>query len=70
MDEGTLAELRHLGAQTVEVTFAGKVPQLPELRGVSVAPAGRSTLRFEVTGSLEPLIDAAGRVPRRVAAQP
>jgi ABC-2 type transport system ATP-binding protein len=58
VDEGTLGELRHLGAHTVDVTFAGEVPQLPELRGVSVAPAGRSTLRFEVTGSLEPLIDA------------
>ena len=37
VDEGTLAELRHLGAQTVEVTFAGPAPQLPPLPGVHVA---------------------------------
>jgi ABC-2 type transport system ATP-binding protein len=56
VDQGTLAELRHLGAQTVEVTFAGEAPGLPPLPGVTVSSAGRSTLRFEVSGSLEPLI--------------
>jgi ABC-2 type transport system ATP-binding protein len=58
VDEGTLAELRHLSAQTVEVTFAGVAPQLPPLPGVSVATAGASGLRFEVSGSVGPLIAA------------
>ncbi|HTB70023.1 MAG TPA: ABC transporter ATP-binding protein, partial [Solirubrobacteraceae bacterium] len=31
VDEGTLAQLRHLGAQTIEVTFAGAAPRLPPL---------------------------------------
>src|SRR5664280_117159 len=35
VDEGTLADLRHLGAQTIEVTFAGRAPSLPQLPGVS-----------------------------------
>ncbi|HVM56131.1 MAG TPA: ABC transporter ATP-binding protein [Gaiellaceae bacterium] len=57
VDEGTLAQLRHLGAQTVEVTFAGPAPQLRPLEGVQAEPAGANTLRFEVTGSVGPLID-------------
>jgi len=58
VDEGSLAELRHLGAQTVDVTFTGPAPQLPQLPGVRVASAGPSTLRFEVSGSIGPLIAA------------
>jgi polyether ionophore transport system ATP-binding protein len=58
VDEGTLAELRHLGAQTVEVTFVGAVPELPELPGVSVLAAGENALRFEVSGDIGPLIAA------------
>jgi ABC-2 type transport system ATP-binding protein len=62
VDEGTLAELRHLGAQTVEVTFDGAVPDVPALPGVVVASAGENALRFEVTGSVAPLLEAlAGR---------
>ncbi|MGZ4381330.1 MAG: ABC transporter ATP-binding protein [Gaiellaceae bacterium] len=57
VDEGTLAELRHLGAQTVEITFAGTPPEL-ELPGVHVVHAGTNVLRCEVTGSIGPLIDA------------
>ena len=37
VDEGTLAQLRHLSAQTIEVTFDGPAPSLGELPGVSVA---------------------------------
>ena len=58
VDEGTLAELRHLGAQTVEVTFAGPVPALPQIDGVAVATAGENALSFEVTGSVAPLLSA------------
>ena len=58
VDEGTLAELRHLGAQTVEVTFAGPVPALPQIDGVAVAAAGENALSFEVTGSVAPLLSA------------
>jgi ABC-2 type transport system ATP-binding protein len=57
VDQGTLAELRHLGAQTVEITFAGAPPEL-ELPGIHVVQAGANALRCEVTGSVGPLIDA------------
>jgi polyether ionophore transport system ATP-binding protein len=63
VDEGTLQQLRHLGAQTVEVTFAGNVPQLPPLPGVQVENAGPNALRFEVPGSVGPLIAALAGHP-------
>ncbi len=40
VEEGTLAQLRHLSAQTVEVTFEGTAPAVPDLPGVR--PRGRS----------------------------
>jgi ABC-2 type transport system ATP-binding protein len=63
VDEGTLAELRHLGAQTVEVTFAGPVPEIGPLPGVEVASAGANALRFEVSGGIGPLIAALADHP-------
>jgi ABC-2 type transport system ATP-binding protein len=63
VDHGTLAELRHLGAHTVEARFAGDTPELPALPGVTVASAGQSTLRFEVAGSVGPLIGALAEHP-------
>ena len=63
VDEGTLAELRHLGAHTVEVTFAGAVPDLDGLDGVRVLPAGPHGARYEVTGSVGPLIAALADHP-------
>ena len=58
VDQGTLAELRHLSGQTVEVTFNGRVPDLPGLPGVEVAQAGPNALRFQVSGSVGRLIVA------------
>jgi ABC-2 type transport system ATP-binding protein len=63
VDEGTLAELRHLSAQTIEVTFKGQAPELPPLPGVKVASAGPNTLRFEVSGDVGPLIAALAEHP-------
>jgi ABC-2 type transport system ATP-binding protein len=63
VDEGTLAELRHLGVQTVEVTFPGPAPQLAPLPGVQVEGAGPNALRFEVSGSIGPLIATLAEHP-------
>ncbi|MEA2142025.1 MAG: polyether ionophore transport system ATP-binding protein [Solirubrobacteraceae bacterium] len=60
VDQGTLDELRHLSVQTVEVTFAGRAPDLAPLPGVQVVRAGPDALRFEVAGSIGPLIAALG----------
>ena len=48
VDEGTLAELRHLSVQTVEVTFDGRAPEPAAAARVEVAEAGTNALRFEV----------------------
>jgi polyether ionophore transport system ATP-binding protein len=63
VDQGTLGELRHLSAQTVEVTFDGQVPDRLALPGVEVERAGANALRFEVTGSVGPLIAALADYP-------
>jgi ABC-2 type transport system ATP-binding protein len=63
VDQGRLAELRHLSTQTVEVTFDGRVPDLPALPGVEVAEAGANALRFQVSGSVGPLIAALADYP-------
>jgi ABC-2 type transport system ATP-binding protein len=63
VDEGTLGELRHLSAHTVEVTFDGPTPELPPLPGVATTKAGPSGLRFEVTGPVGPLIHALAEQP-------
>jgi ABC-2 type transport system ATP-binding protein len=58
VDEGSLAELRHLSTHTVDVTFAGAPPPLDGLPGVTSASAGPNAVRYEVTGGVGPLIDA------------
>jgi ABC-2 type transport system ATP-binding protein len=63
VDQGTLAELRHLSTQTVEVTFSDRAPQLPPLPGVQVNPAGPNALRFEVSGNVGPVINALAGHP-------
>ncbi len=63
IEQGTLADLRHLSAQTVEVTFPGEPPALPPLPGVHVVPAGANALRCEVHGSVGPLIAALAGHP-------
>ena len=62
VDEGTLAQLRHLGAQTIEVTFDGPPPTLEGMAGVHVLSAGENTLRCEVSGEVGPLLEALTRV--------
>jgi ABC-2 type transport system ATP-binding protein len=62
-DQGTLAELRHLSAQTVEVTFAGPAPSLDGLPGIRAERAGANALRLEVTGALQPLLTALAEQP-------
>jgi ABC-2 type transport system ATP-binding protein len=63
VDQGTLEELRHLGAHTIEVTFDGPAPGLDPLPGVRVHTAGANALRFEVSGSVGPLIAALAEQP-------
>jgi ABC-2 type transport system ATP-binding protein len=63
VDEGTLDDLRHLHAQTVEVTFSGSPPALSVLPGVTVEAAGPNGLRLQVSGPIAPVIDALAGQP-------
>jgi ABC-2 type transport system ATP-binding protein len=63
VDEGTLAELRHLSAQTIDVVFAGPPPSIDGLPGVAVECTGPNGLRFEVSGSPQRLLEELVRYP-------
>jgi ABC-2 type transport system ATP-binding protein len=63
VDQGTLDQLRHLSAQTIEVTFEGPAPKLDGLPGVHVTGAGANALRFEVSGSVRTLLAALADQP-------
>ncbi len=54
---GTLAQMRHLSALTVEATFDGDVPDVTHVEGVSLAEVEGQTLRCQVRGSVEPLLE-------------
>jgi ABC-2 type transport system ATP-binding protein len=58
IEQGTLAGLRHLSAQTVDVTFGGRAPALPPLPDVRVVEVAPNTLRFQMPGELTALINA------------
>ena len=57
-DEGTLEQLRHLHAQTIEVTFTEPAPHLREIPGVRVDSTGPDGLRFQTTVGPGPVIEA------------
>jgi ABC-2 type transport system ATP-binding protein len=53
---GTLADMRHLSALSVEATFAGTPPDIGGLPGVSAIQVDGDRLRCQVTGSMEALV--------------
>jgi ABC-2 type transport system ATP-binding protein len=57
VEEGTLADLRHLSARVVDATFDGPPPDLVLPDGVTSTPVGESAVRFDVRGPVGPLID-------------
>jgi ABC-2 type transport system ATP-binding protein len=63
VEQGTMAELRHLSAQTIDVTFEGPAPELPVLTGVHVTSVGTNGLRLEVSGPVQPVIHALSQHP-------
>jgi len=58
VDEGTLAELRHLDTQTWEIDFAGEPPELSRVPGIHNVERNGSTLHVEVAGSPGALLAA------------
>ena len=58
VEMGTLAEMRHLSARTVEVTFAGAIPDLSGVPGLSAVETVGQLMRCQVRGSIGPLVRA------------
>jgi ABC-2 type transport system ATP-binding protein len=58
VEMGTLAEMRHLSALTVDVSFAGGVPDLSAVPGVSSLQVDGHTVRCHVQGTIDPLLKA------------
>jgi ABC-2 type transport system ATP-binding protein len=56
VEMGTLAEMRHLSALTVEATFEGPVPDLSRVPGVSSVEVVGHLVRCQVRGTIEPLL--------------
>lgn len=56
VEMGTMADMRHLSALTVEVSFDGIVPDVSHVPGVSMVEVHGSTLRCQVRGAVEPLL--------------
>ncbi len=58
VEEGTLAALRHLHANTVEATYVGDPPRLDGVAGVEDVHVRDGVIRLQVSGSTDPLLKA------------
>jgi ABC-2 type transport system ATP-binding protein len=58
VETGTLAQLRHLSALTVQATFDGAVPDLSRVPGVSSLAVDGQLVRCQVRGPVAPLLTA------------
>src|SRR6185437_9677897 len=69
---GTLPQLRHFSALTVEATFRGLVPDLSAVQGVSAVAVEGQVVRCQVRGSVEPLLSvlAAADVTQLLSREP
>jgi ABC-2 type transport system ATP-binding protein len=61
VDQGTLAQLRHLSSHTLDVTFVGGRPTIPDLPGVHATALDDTTIQFEVAGPLTALLRELAR---------
>ena len=58
VEHGTLDELRHLHAMTVEARYAGDPPPLEGIDGVEDVVVGDGVVRAQISGSPDPLLKA------------
>ena len=72
VEMGTLEEMRHLSALTVEATFGGTVPDLSRVEGVSNVEVVGRLVRCQVRGAIEPLLKilAASGVQQLLSREP
>jgi ABC-2 type transport system ATP-binding protein len=72
VESGTLADMRHLSATTVEATFDGPVPDLSRVPGVSAVHADGRVVQLHVMGTVEPLLQvlAGAHVTQLLSREP
>jgi len=72
VEMGTLADMRHLSALSVEATFDGPVPDLSRVPGVSSIEMTGRVVRCQVRGTVEPLLKvlAAAGVREMLSREP
>jgi ABC-2 type transport system ATP-binding protein len=72
VEVGTLADLRHLSALSVEATFSQAPPDLSVVPGVSDLEVDGNRVRLRVQGSVEPLLQrlTAARVTQLLSREP
>jgi ABC-2 type transport system ATP-binding protein len=72
VEMGTLSEMRHLSALSVEARFDGSVPDVSRVPGVSLVDVQGTTLRCQVHGDFEPLLKvlASARVHELLSREP
>ncbi len=72
VEMGTLTQMRHLSALTIEATFDGAIPDLSDVPGVTSVEAEGAVVRCHVRGSVEPLLKilAGAGVTRLVSREP
>jgi ABC-2 type transport system ATP-binding protein len=72
IEMGTLAQMRHLSALTVEATFDGAIPDLSRVPGVTSVETDGPMVRCHVQGPVEPLLQvlAAAGVTRLLSREP
>ena len=56
IEMGTLSEMRHLSALSVEATLDGPIPDLSAIPGVSSVETEGHVIRCQVSGPIEPLL--------------
>jgi len=72
VEAGTLADLRHLSALSVEAVFTAAPPDLSRVPGVSDVQVDGNRVSLQVLGSVEPLLErlAAARVTQLLSREP
>ena len=72
VETGTLAEMRHLSAVTVEATFSGKIPDLSTVSGVRSFRTEGQVAHLQVNGPIQPLLKilAASNVSELLSREP
>jgi ABC-2 type transport system ATP-binding protein len=72
VETGTMSEMRHLSAVTVEATLAGPVPDISRVPGVTSVAVDGHSLRCQVQGTMAPLLEvlAQAGVTRLLSREP